>query len=253
MRIMGDKLFLREQKVRIFIFLNKWKSRPQKTPTDRKTFLEHRESNPGRQSDSLECYPYTMPDLLSWIRINNFNCGGATFWAYRACGQQGVSVAYIEVCNTHDDMKRYLFQRLVEFLDWYSTTDFIILAVAHSWTYLTGIFRGSLMGEYAVRYHANGNGAFMREACSFYSELQFVISEEDDSVYAKYSQVSQAKWRSDDNNSWRCCPFSLMHHRKTRRLTIITTIIMSTPLPPALASSPLPHRRSSPSWPFSSL
>ncbi len=25
--------------------------------------LEHRESNPGRQSDSLECYPYTMPDL----------------------------------------------------------------------------------------------------------------------------------------------------------------------------------------------
>ncbi len=28
-----------------------------------KTVLEHRESNPGRQSDSLECYPYTMPDL----------------------------------------------------------------------------------------------------------------------------------------------------------------------------------------------
>ncbi len=31
----------------------------------KQNFLEHRESNPGRQSDSLECYPYTMPDFMS--------------------------------------------------------------------------------------------------------------------------------------------------------------------------------------------
>ncbi len=34
-----------------------------KTPSLVK-ILEHRESNPGRQSDSLECYPYTMPDVV---------------------------------------------------------------------------------------------------------------------------------------------------------------------------------------------
>ncbi len=33
--------------------------------------LEHRESNPGRQSDSLECYPYTMPDYISLFWDNN--------------------------------------------------------------------------------------------------------------------------------------------------------------------------------------
>ncbi len=33
--------------------------------------LEHRESNPGRQSDSLECYPYTMPDYISLFLNNN--------------------------------------------------------------------------------------------------------------------------------------------------------------------------------------
>ncbi len=180
MRIMGDKLFLREQSKNFLFFWTKGKVDHKKHQLTAKRF-----SITGTRTRvaRVTVWNATMPDLLSLIRINNFNCGCATLIGRICCS--------------------IWRQREWNFYAW-----------------------GLLL-------------------------LFWIAIRDQRRRWQRLCQVL-TKWRSDDDNSWRCCPFSFMHHRKTRQLTIISTIIMSAPLPPALASSPLPHRRSSPTWPFSS-
>ena len=47
------------------------KSLESKYKNNSKTLLECRELNPGRQSDSLECYHYTTPDYIISQKIFN--------------------------------------------------------------------------------------------------------------------------------------------------------------------------------------